>query len=311
MALGLFVALASGCGGDTRPAGPTPPDVVESYVFDPEPPARIVEGETGRFGVVVIRDGQRLPVVDGVTSSVPNVLRVGLDGDRWSYTGIAAGSAEIRVTHGGSRQLTHAVEVVAPAVSYAFDPAPPRRIDEGDTGHFRVNVTRDGRRSRVTNGVTSSAPSVLRLNLEGDRWRYTGVGPGTAEIRVEQGGSRRLTHRVEVVEPPPPYEIVAVYRFDTNLQTADDLWFVWRAHADATSFRIQVRFLSGGEWLTCSPRRWNLPQVGDEVLAKFRPGLCPPFFRSDRQWSSAVIEPADGRRCRGCGTFQWRELPEW
>ena len=68
------------------------------------------------------------------------------------------------------------VEVVAaPDVSYAFDPAPPARIDKGDTGHFRVNVTRGGRRSRVTEGVTSSMPDVLRLELEGDCWRYTGI----------------------------------------------------------------------------------------------------------------------------------------
>ena len=111
------------------------------------------------------------------------------------------------MTQDGSRRLTHAVTVTAPSVSYAFDPAPPARIDEGDTGHFRVNVTRDGRRSRVTEGVTSSVPDVLRLDLEGDRWRYTGIAPGTAEIRVTQDGSRRLTHAVTVSgrpEPEPP-----------------------------------------------------------------------------------------------------------
>ena len=198
------------CGDESSPTGPTAIDApaavaAVSYDFDPTPPARIAEGDTGHFRVNVTRDGRRSRVTEGVTSSAPDVLRLALEGDRWRYTGIVAGSAEIRVAQGGSRRLTHAVEVAAPTVSYAFDPTPPARITEGDTGHFRVNVTRDGRRSRVTEGVTSSAPGVLRLNLEGDRWRYTGTGPGSAEIRVTQGGSHRLTHSVRVMDRPEPW----------------------------------------------------------------------------------------------------------
>ena len=210
---GLVTGVAAGrarisetCGGVTSSVSievVAAPDV--SYAFDPTPPARIDEGDTGHFRVNVTRGGRRSRVTEGVTSSAPDVLRLELEGDRWRYTGIAAGSAEIHVTQGGSRRLTHAVEVAAPTVSYAFDPTPPARITEGDTGHFRVNVTRDGRRSRVTEGVTSSAPGVLRLNLEGDRWRYTGTGPGNAEIRVTQGGSRRLTYSVRVMDRPEPW----------------------------------------------------------------------------------------------------------
>ena len=68
--------------------------------------------------------------------------------------------------------------------TFAFDPAPPATIMAGDTGHFRVNIIEvTGSRNRLTTGVTSSAESVVRINLEGDRWRYTGIRAGRAEIR--------------------------------------------------------------------------------------------------------------------------------
>ena len=97
--------------------------------------------------------------------------------------------------------------VTPPAVTetFEFDPVPPNDIMEGDTGHFRVNMTRNGTRERIVDGVTSSAPTVLTLALEGDRWRYTGTGPGTAEIRVVHGDSRRLTHAMRVQERPTPW----------------------------------------------------------------------------------------------------------
>lgn len=50
----------------------------------------------------------------------------------------------------------------------------------------------------------SSAPNVLEIRMEGDRWRYTGESAGAAEIRVTHDGERRLTHRVQVEPPPGP-----------------------------------------------------------------------------------------------------------
>ena len=91
-----------------------------------------------------------------------------------------------------------------PVVEYEFSPEPPTNMMVGDTGHFRVNIIRDGVSERLLEGVTSSAPSVLRLNLEGDRYRYTGERTGASEIRVSHDGERRLTHRVQVEPPPGP-----------------------------------------------------------------------------------------------------------
>ena len=307
---GLVTGVAAGrarisetCGGVTSSVSievVAAPDV--SYAFDPVPPARIDEGATGHFRVNVIRDGRRSRITEGVTSSAPDVLRLRLEGDRWRYTGIVSGSAEIRVTQGGSRRLTHSVTVAAPTASYAFDPTPPAQITEGDTGHFRVNVTRDGRRSRVTEGVTSSAPGVLRLNLEGDRWRYTGTGPGSAEIRVTQGGSRRLTHSVRVAGPD--YEITNVARYQSSIRVADWLRFTWRARVTAGRFEVRVKFQQGAFHTTCT-ERWYNPEAGEQERETSIPSVCG----TDEQWSSVTIEPADGRACRGCGTFRRSALP--
>ena len=312
---GLVTGVAPGrarisetCGSDTSSvsievvAVPT-----VSYAFDPAPPAEIRKGDTGHFRVNVVRNGRRTRVTEGVTSSAPTVLRLDLEGDRWRYTGIVAGTAEIRVTQDDTRRLTHAVEVAAPTVSYAFDPTPPARITEGDTGHFRVNVVRDGQRSRVTEGVTSSAPAVLRLDLEGDRWRYTGTGPGSAEIRVTQGGSRRLTHAVDVRAAPAAsydYEITNVTRYQSIFDAADWLEFRWIAHVTASRFRVRVTFPQGAFRTTCT-ETWYGPEAGEQNDEISRPRVCG----ADEQWSSVTIEPDDGRTCRGCGTFRRSALP--
>ena len=86
---------------------------------------------------------------------------------------------------------------------FEFEPKPPTpaSVTETDTGHFRVNAYRGDSRARVTSGVTSSSTSVLTLNLEGDRWRWTASGAGRAEIRVVYDGERALTHGVSVTRP--------------------------------------------------------------------------------------------------------------
>ena len=312
---GLVTGVAPGrarisetCGSDTSSvaievvAAPT-----VSYAFDPVPPVELREGDTGHFRVNVVRDGQRSRVTEGVTSSAPTVLRLDLEGDRWRYTATGLGNVEIRVTQGDTRRLTHAVAVAAPAVSYAFDPVPPARITEGDTGHFRVNVFRDGQRSRVTEGVTSSAPAVLRLNLEGDRWRYTAIGPGSAEIRVTQGDTRRLTHAVDVRAAPAAsydYEITKVARYKSVTDAADWLEFRWIAHITAGRFQVRVTFPQGAFRTTCT-ETWFRPEAGEQRDETSVPRDCG----ADEQWSSVTIEPDDGRTCRGCGTFQRSALP--
>ena len=93
-----------------------------------------------------------------------------------------------------------AAVVTAPeaVVSYAFEPVPASTIIVGDTGHFRVNATEDGRRRRVKEGITSTSRNVLSLALEGDRWRYTGVAAGRAEIRLTVNDEVPLQHTIEV-----------------------------------------------------------------------------------------------------------------
>ena len=127
-------------------------------------------------------------------------------------TALAPGQATIQASY-QSHTATLEITVEAVEPTFAFDPVPPATINEGDTGHFRVNIEA-GSRQRLTTGVTSSAESVVRVNLEGDRWRYTGVSAGRAEIRVVHNDERRLTHTMTV--EGPDYEIVDVNRYDAS-----------------------------------------------------------------------------------------------
>ena len=321
-ALAAILAMIS-CGDESSPAGPTEIDV-------PAAVAAVPTGNTdnlpaGQGGPVVgVEDVSprpaptvhkliELPAVEvggtiqlRSTCDTPATWQTSdaavATVDDGLVTGVAAGRARISETCGGVTSSVSIEVVAAPDVSYAFDPVPPARIDEGATGHFRVNVIRDGRRSRITEGVTSSAPDVLRLNLEGDRWRYTGTGPGSAEIRVTQGGSRRLTHSVRVAGPD--YEITNVARYQSSIRVADWLRFTWRARVTAGRFEVRVKFQQGAFHTTCT-ERWYNPEAGEQERETSIPSVCG----TDEQWSSVTIEPADGRACRGCGTFRRSALP--
>ena len=309
----LLMPLVS-CGDDTSPTSPTP--------IDAPPPAPVLTGDADPVTTVLrptVHKLIELPAVEvggaiqlRSTCDIPATWQTSdaavATVDDGLVTGVAPGRARISETCGSDTSSVSIEVVAAPAVSYAFDPTPPARIDEGDTGHFRVNVVRDGRRARVTEGVTSSAPAVLRLDLEGDRWRYTGTGPGSAEIRVTQGDTRRLTHAVDVRAAPAvsyDYEITNVARYRSGIHTADWLEFRWIAHVTASRFRVRVTFPQGAFRTTCT-ETWFSPEAGEQNDEISIPRVCG----ADEQWSSVTIEPDDGRTCRGCGTFRRSALPE-
>ena len=120
-----------------------------------------------------------------------------------TVTGVAIGRATIPASY-QKRSATLSVSVEEDpgrVLTFAFDPRPLTTITEDDTGHFRVNIVDAGVRNRLTEGFMSSAETVVRINLEGDRWRYTGVDPSRpsrAEIRVVHGDEDRPTHNVTV-----------------------------------------------------------------------------------------------------------------
>ena len=110
--------------------------------------------------------------------------------------------------------------------------------------------------------------------------------------------------------PPPPtedhdYEIASVRRYASSIDTADWLYFTWRARVAASRFEVTVRFQQGAFFTTCT-ERWYDPLAGEQEEETSIPDVCGP----DEQWSSVTIAPADGRKCKGCGTFSRTALPE-
>ena len=166
-----------------------------------------------------------------------------------------------------------------------------------------MNIIIDGSRRRLTEGVTSSAESVVQLRLVGDRWRYTGVGAGDAEIRVVHGGTRRLTHDMTVLGSD--YEIANVNRYNTSIDVADWVRFTWRSRVSASRFTLSVKFQQGAFFSECS-ERWYDPVAGEQKRELSIPSVCG----TDDQWSTVTIEPADGRTCKGCGTFRRTDLAQ-
>ena len=210
-----LIGFGAACGDDESP-GPTAPTTPTTPVTPVAPtvtsvsllaPAGFTDnpvldvGETVQLNLDAdYSDGSTKRVTEEATWTSSNeqvaTVTAGL------VTGAGVGEASVQA---GFETLDVAidfrVEMDEPTLGFAFEPVPPATITRGDAGHFRVNITRDGNRERLTDGVTSSAESVVRLDPEGDRYRYTGVGAGHAEIRVEYEGERRLTHSMTVEQP--------------------------------------------------------------------------------------------------------------
>ena len=208
--------------GDDSPPTPTAPTVVDPPVTAPavtltdltfKGPAWFVDSSVLEVGQTVqlnldaeYSDGSTKRVTEEAvwTSSNEPVATV----DVGLVTGRDAGEFSIRASFEGEQAETVDFRVERPdepvvAATFEFEPVPPTAITVDNTGHFRVNIIEaEDQRRRLTDGVTSSAETVLRLDLEGDRWRYTGIGAGMVEIRVVYDGQRRLTHAIEV-QPKP------------------------------------------------------------------------------------------------------------
>ena len=124
------------------------------------------------------------------------------------------------------------------------------------------------------------------------------------QIRCDDTGST-----VDPPTPPPTedhdYEIASVRRYASGIRTADWLYFTWRARIAANRFEVTVRFQQGAFFTTCA-ERWYDPLAGEQEEETSIPSSCGP----DDQWSTATISAADGRTCKGCGTFTRTALPE-
>ena len=110
--------------------------------------------------------------------------------------------------------------------------------------------------------------------------------------------------------PRPPvstgfdYEIANVRRYLSVIHTADWLEFTWRALSSADRYRLEVRFQQGAFFSSCT-EVWYDPVAGEQESEITIPDVCG----ADEQWTTVTISPADGKRCRGCGTFRRTDLP--
>ena len=123
------------------------------------------------------------------------------------------------------------------------------------------------------------------------------------QIRCDDSGN--------VTDPPTPptedhdYEIASVRRYRTSIDVSDWLYFTWRARVAASRFEVTTRFQQGAFFTTCT-ETWYNPLAGEQEEETSIPSVCGP----DDQWSTVTIAPADGRKCKGCGTFTRASLPE-
>ena len=123
------------------------------------------------------------------------------------------------------------------------------------------------------------------------------------QIRCDDSGG--------TTDPPTPptedhdYEIASVRRYVSSIRVADWLYFTWRARVAASRFEVTVRFQQGAFFTTCN-ETWYDPIAGEQEEETSIPSVCGP----DDQWSTVTISAADGRKCKGCGTFTRTALPE-
>ena len=100
------------------------------------------------------------------------------------------------------------------------------------------------------------------------------------------------------------YEIVNVRRYLSTIHIADWVEFLWRARKPARRFEVTVRFQQGAFFTTCTEYFYN-PTAGAQEDDLSIPDVCG----ADQQWTTVTIQPADGKVCQGCGTFQRASLP--
>ena len=93
-------------------------------------------------------------------------------------------------------------------------------------------------------------------------------------------------------KPSPPY-------------IADWLKFKWRSSAEASMFRLSVKFQQGAYFTECSEFFFDATPGAQQEKTSI-PHACG----SDEPWTAVTIEPADDHDCMGCGTFQRSALPE-
>ena len=323
----LAAALAAACGDDT-PTAPTP-------ITPPTTTAPTVTGVTLQAPAAFVDDGQVLMVGESVTleacatfsddtercevdatwsSSSPTVATVSGSG---VVTGAAPGETTISAVY--ERNTGRATVTVEAVDEGPWDVSGD--VTDAETGQgIRLAVIRvlggshEPRRAARRSPVAGPPGKQATTNAQG-HYVLTDVA-GNMNVSVTADGYRErrtgFNVRMDLEQdfslepiPEPDYEIANVSRYDAFIDVSDWLNFTWRALVTADRFEVSVRFQQGAFFLECT-ERWYGPRAGEQERELVIPSVCG----TDEQWSEVTITPADGRTCKGCGTFQRSALPE-
>lgn len=134
----------------------------------------VLPGASASFAV----GGGRAPYA--VSSSDSAVVRVTLSGATYTVTGVAAGSAQVRVSDADGTALTVTATVGTPDnAPDLFTTAPAAvNVGVGAVASFSIGG------GRPAYAVSSSDLAVARVALSGNDYAITGVGNGTAQVRI-------------------------------------------------------------------------------------------------------------------------------
>ena len=305
-------ALAAAACGDDTPTAPTP-------VTPPTTPT--VTGVTLQAPAAFVDGGQVLMVGESVTLEAcatfsDDTERCGVDAT-WSSSSpsvaTVSGSGVVTGEAPGETTISAVYERNTGRATVTVE-----AVDEGPW-----DVSGDVTDAETGQGIRRAVIRVLGGPHEGARATTNAQGhyvltdvAGNMNVSVTADGYREqrtgFNVRMDLERdfslepiPEPDYEIVNVRRYDATIDVADWLNFTWRAFVTADQFAVSVRFQQGAFFSECT-ERWYGPRAGEQEGETSIPDVCG----TDEQWSEVTIAPADGRTCKGCGTFRRSALPE-
>jgi serine/threonine protein kinase len=177
------------------------PAAVASVTISPDAPT-ITTGATVQLTAGAF-DERRNPLVDRPITWKSSDDRVARISDAGLVSGVAKGTVTITASvEGKSASARVTVNEVTVAVASVTLSAPTRSLKVGETAAWSA-TPRDSRGKELTDRAVSWSSSALAVASVSSSGVISGVGPGTAEIKVEVEG-KSASERITVAAAPQP-----------------------------------------------------------------------------------------------------------